>query len=461
MISGFVARRERVHADRPDRAGARLVAAVMVTLAAAQPRPLSAQQISREEAAVVRAIDARADQAIALLERIVNINSGTMNFEGVRRVGRDLAAQLEGIGFRVELTDGAAFGRAGHLIARNTPADAAGPHLLLIGHLDTVFEPESPFQTFTLTSDSTATGPGVVDMKGGDVVIVEAMRALRQAGVLDHLRITIVMTGDEERSGSPLDASKAALVAAARDADIAIAFENGDSNPKTAVVARRGSTGWRVDVTGTPAHSSQLFQPEVGSGAIYEAARILTEWHRALAGEPNLTFNPGVIVGGTSLEYDAARSGGSAFGKSNVVAERATITGDLRSISIEQLERSRARMAFIARQNLPGTSAVVTFDEGYPPLEPTAGNYRMLELFDQVSRDLGFGPVTAVNPRNAGAADVSFTAGLVEMAIDGLGPGGGNDHTVDEWILLPTLAMQTKRAAILIMRLTRAAADSP
>lgn len=421
--------------------------------------PAAGQQVSPTEARVVRAIDERADEAIALLERIVNINSGTMNFEGVRDVGRVLAAELEGIGFEVELTDGSAFDRAGHLIARSTPADATGPHLLLIGHLDTVFEPSSPFQTFRLTSDTTATGPGVVDMKGGDVVIVEAMRALRAAGALDDLRITIVMTGDEERSGSPLDLSKAALVDAAGKADIAIAFENGDSNPETAVVARRGSTGWRLDVTGTPAHSSQLFQPEVGSGAIYEAARILTEWHHALAGEPNLTFNPGVIVGGTAIEYDEFSSSGQAMGKSNVVAEKTTVTGDLRSISIDQLERARARMAFIAGQNLPGTSATVTFDDGYPPLAPTEGNYRMLELFDRVSRDLGFGPVTAVNPRNAGAADVSFTAGLVGMAIDGLGPGGGNDHTVDEWIILPTLAMQTKRAALLIMRVGRAAAS--
>jgi glutamate carboxypeptidase len=422
-------------------------------------QPVAGQQVSPAEAAVVRAIDERADQAVALLERLVNVNSGTMNFEGVREVGRILAAELEAIGFAVELTDGSAFDRAGHLVARNMPADATGPHLLLIGHLDTVFEPGSPFQTFTMTSDSTATGPGVVDMKGGDVVIVEAMRALRAAGELDNLRVTIVMTGDEEASGRPLDLSKAALIEAAEAADIAIAFENGDSNPRTAVVARRGSTGWRLDVKGTPAHSSQLFQPEVGSGAIYETARILTEWHRALAGEPNLTFNPGVIVGGTTAEYDAFESAGSAFGKSNVVAETTTVTGDLRAISIDQLERTRARMAFIAGQNLPGTSAIVTFDDGYPPLAPTDGNYRMLELFDRVSRDLGFGPVTAVNPRNAGAADVSFTAGLVDMAIDGLGPGGGKDHTVDEWIILPTLAMQAKRAAVMIMRLGRPAAS--
>jgi glutamate carboxypeptidase len=408
------------------------------------------------EAAIVRAVDARSEAAIALLEQSVNINSGTMNLRGVREVGTLLSAEFEAIGMAVEWVDGASFERAGHLVARHLPAGATGPHLLLIGHLDTVFEPDSPFQRFHRTSDSTATGPGVVDMKGGNVVILEALRALRTAGVLDGMRITVVMTGDEELSGSPLAKSKAAIIEAAEAADIAVAFENGDSDPRTAVVARRGSTGWRLDVRGTPSHSSQLFQPGVGSGAIYEAARILTEWHRALAGEPHLTFNPGVIVGGTAVDYDAFESGGSATGKSNVVAEYATVTGDIRTLSLAQLENARARMAFIARQNLAGTTATLAFEDGYPPLSPSDGNHRLLGLFDQVSRDLGFGPVTAVDPRNAGAADVSFTHSLVDMAIDGLGPGGGSDHTVEEWIHLPSLAIQTKRAAVLLWRLSRA-----
>ncbi len=433
----------------------RLLSLPLIAFATAVPT-LSAQQAPQQvEQAVVRAVDARSADAIRLLERLVNINSGTMNLAGVREVGRVLMEELAAIGLQVEWADGTTFGRAGHLVARHVPANATGPHLLLIGHLDTVFEPGSPFQRFTRTSDSTATGPGVVDMKGGDVVIVEALRALRAVGALDRMAVTVVMTGDEELSGSPLSASKAALVEAAQVADIAIAFENGDSNPKTAVVARRGSTGWRLDVTGTPSHSSQLFQPAVGSGAIYEAARILTEWHHALAGEPNLTFNPGVILGGTAVTYDDASNGGTAMGKSNVVAERAIVTGDLRTISLAQLANARARMAFLARQSLAGTSATVSFDDGYPPLSPSEGNDRLLAVFDQVSRDLGFGPVAPVDPRNAGAADVSFTTGLVDMAIDGLGPGGGNDHTVDEWIDLPTLAMQTKRAAVLMLRLTR------
>lgn len=434
-------------------AAATLAHALPAGPAASGPRPAAAQALTPDETRIVREVDARADEAIALLERLVNINSGTMNLEGVRAVGDVLLAEFDALGFETEWVDGAAFDRAGHLVARH---GTRGPHLLLIGHLDTVFEPGSPFQTFERDGDR-ADGPGVVDMKGGDVIIVHAMKALAAAGVLDDLTITVVMTGDEERSGDPLDLSKAAIVEAAEAADIAIAFENGDSDPATAVVARRGSTGWRVDATGTPAHSSQLFQPEVGAGAIYEIARILTGFYERLGGEALLTFNPGVIAGGTELEYDPFTAEARSFGKNNVVAERAVVTGDIRAISLAQLEETRAAMEFIVRQSLPMTQATITFDDGYPPLAPSAGNRRLLAMFDQASRDLGFGPVAPVNPRNAGAADVAFTTGLVDMAIDGLGPGGGNDHTVDEWIDLPTLAIQTKRAAVLMARLAVAA----
>jgi glutamate carboxypeptidase len=407
--------------------------------------------LSEVERRITSEVDARAAEAIDLLERAVNINSGSMNFDGVREVGVLFRQEFDALGFETQWIDGTSWDRAGHLIARR---DGSGPRLLLIGHLDTVFEPSSPFQSFDREGDR-AQGPGVVDMKGGDVVIVHALKALAASGELDDISITIVMTGDEERSGRPLDLARAALIEAAEEADIVLAFENGDSNPMTAVVARRGSSGWRLDVTGAPAHSSQLFQEEVGAGAAYEASRILSEFYDRLAGEPLLTFNPGVMLAGTDVDYDPSAAGGSAFGKSNVVAQTAVVTGDLRTITLEQLERARATMRFVVLESLPRTSATITFDDGYPPLAPSDGNLRLLAMFSQVSEDLGYGEVTAVDPRNAGAADVSFTAGFVEIAIDGLGPGGGNDHTVDEWIDLPTLAMQSKRAAVLMHRLAR------
>jgi glutamate carboxypeptidase len=413
--------------------------------------PISAQT-DRVEQRIVRAVDARRDSAIALVARAVDINSGTLNLAGVRAVGYLFLAELDALGFATQWVDGAAFERAGHLVARR---GTRGPRILLIGHLDTVFERDSPFQRFERLDDSTARGPGVVDMKGGNVVIIEALRALRAAGVLDRLSIQVVLTGDEERSGRPIEAARAALVAAAQWADIAIGFENADNAPHRAVVARRGSTSWELRVTGQPSHSSQIFRDGVGAGAIYEAARILHRFYEELSGEPNLTFNPGAIVGGTEAAWDNAQARGTVFGKNNVVAAQAVVTGDLRTLSPEQLARAKERMTAIVAAHLPHTTAEITFSDAYPPLAPTAGSEQLLAQLDRVSRDLGFGPVTAVEPRNAGAADVSFTAGLVDAVLDGLGTKGADEHTTNESIDLRSLPLQAKRAAVLLYRLSR------
>jgi glutamate carboxypeptidase len=268
--------------------------------------------------------------------------------------------------------------------------------------------------------------------------------------------VTVVLSGDEESPGQPLSASRQALREAAAWADVAIGFEDGDGRPETAVIVRRGSTRWRLGVTGTPAHSSQVFQPEVGAGAIYETARILHQFRQRLAGEPYLTFNPGVVLGGSEIAFDARDSRGTAFGKTNVVAEHAVVQGDLRTISPEQLAAAERRMRDIVAASLPGTSAELVFEEGYPPMAATSGNRRLLALYDRVSRDLGFGPVTAVDPADAGAADISFAAAHVDMALDGIGLMGTGGHTVRETADLTTLPLQTKRAAVLLHRLLRA-----
>jgi glutamate carboxypeptidase len=407
-----------------------------------------------DELAIVRAVDARNADAVALLERVVNINSGTQNLTGVREVGAIFRAELDALGFKTQWIDGAAWHRAGHLVATHP---GSGTKLLLIGHLDTVFERDSPFQKFQRLDAKTAKGPGIIDMKGGDVVVVFALKALEAAGALKTMDVTVVMTGDEEDPGDPQARAREALVAAAKGRDAAFGFEDGPGDPQYAVTARRGTAGWVLRVKGTPAHSSQIFRPEVGFGAIYEAARILNGFREKLSGEEHLTFNPGVIVGGTSATFDATAARGTAFGKTNVVAEQTIVSGDVRTLSKAQLDHAKQAMQAVVAASLPRTSATLTFDEGYPSLAPTEGNARLLAAYDRASQDLGFGPVRAVSPDKAGAADVAFVAGEVPMIIDGIGLMGHDDHTPGETADLSTLPSQTKRAAITLYRVSKSA----
>ncbi|WP_178987470.1 M20/M25/M40 family metallo-hydrolase [Winogradskyella schleiferi] len=413
----------------------------------------SFSQNDKAERKILKAVDKYSESAIELIKKSVNINSGTMNFEGVQEVGGLFKKELDKLGFETKLTNGEAYGRAGHLIAKRK--GRKGPKFLLIGHLDTVFELGSPLQEYTMQNDSIMKGPGVADMKGGDVIIILAMQALNDAGLLDEMSIEIVMTGDEEKSGRPLELSKKDLIDAAKRSDIALGFENGDNNPKTIVVSRRGSTDWVLKVTGNPAHSSQIFTEDIGVGAIYETSRILNEFYLQLAKENDLTFNPGFIIGGTTLKPDEDGTGGHAIGKTNVVSQETIVRGDLRAVSLNQLTKAKEIMKKIVSENYPKTKAELTFSSGgYPPLSLSEGNTKLLGYYNTVSEDLGFGAVTAVNPRNAGAADISFTSEYVEMAIDGLGlTGGGGDHTINESGNLNTVATQAKITAVLMYRL--------
>lgn len=402
------------------------------------------------ESKILARVDAEQPRALALLERAVNINSGTMNFVGVRQVGELFKQEFVELGFDVQWIEGEPFSRAGHLVASHGDR---GPKILLIGHLDTVFATDSEFQRFEVLEGNRGRGPGASDMKGGNVVMLHALRALKAAGVLDDISVRVVMTGDEENRGSPYDLANAALVEAAVWADIALGFEDGDGDPRTAVIARRGASEWRLTVTGTPAHSSQIFREDLGYGAIFEAARILEGFRVALSGVNMLTFNPGVIAGGTEVSLDKDSSNGTVFGKENVIARSAVVLGDIRALSPQQLAEAKQVMQGIVDESPVHTSATIEFWDPYPPLAPTEGNHRLLQLYSRVSQDLGFGPVAAVDPRKAGAADVSFAAEHIEMALDGLGLMGTGGHTVQETADLATLASQTKRAAILMYRL--------
>ena len=414
---------------------------------------LALQLSSSPERAIVSAVDAGNAAALDLLEKAVNINSGTHNLPGVRAVGTLFRQEFDQLGFKTTWVDGTPFKRAGHLVAEKP---GQGKRMLLIGHLDTVFEKDSPFQKFQRVDADTAKGPGIIDMKGGDVIIIAALKALKAAGVLDQMNLVVVMTGDEEDAGEPQRAARAALVDAAQGAEYALGFEDGPADPKFAVTARRGTSSWTLAVTAKTGHSSQIFRSDIGYGANYELARILDGFRRRLAGQPHLTFNPSLVLGGTAMEMDEVLSKGSASGKTNVIAERAVAIGDLRTLSTEQLLQARQSMAsVVATTPLAQTKATLTFDDGYPPMPPSQGNARVLAQYDRASRELGFGAVTAVSPDRAGAADVSFVAAYVKNIIDGIGLMGRDDHSPSETADLRTLPSQTKRAAILMYRLNQ------
>ncbi len=416
------------------------------------PLSLRAQQLSASEQAVVRAVDAHNAEALALLRRIVDINSGTMNFAGVRQVADVLRPEFDALGFTTHWVDGASFDRAGHLVAEHP---GPGPKLLLIGHMDTVFPVTSTFQRWTQIDDSTATGPGIIDMKGGDVIILYALRALKDAGQLGRMNVTVVFDGDEENAGAPLSAARRALIDAAKGATAAIGFEDGAADPATAVISRRGAGSWTLTTTGNAGHSSQIFRSDIGAGAVFEASRILNAFYTQLRGERYLTFNPGLALGGTTVALDSNAAAGRAAGEHNVVAEHMMVSGDIRTLSPAQLSATKQTMRDIVSHHLPQTNATIAFDDGYPPMAPTDGNRRLLALYDQASRDLGLGGVAAVDPSRAGAADVAFVADQVPMVIDGIGLSGHDDHSEKETAYLNWLPRLTKRAAVLLHRLSQ------
>ena len=389
----------------------------------------------------------------ALLQRLVEQNSGTLNLPGVRAVGDLMRAELEPLGFQVRWVDMAATARAGHLIATRS-GSRKGKRVLLIGHLDTVFEPSSTFTGFT-RAGTRATGPGVGDDKGGLVVIVGALRAMQAAGTLKGANITVVLTGDEERPGQPTAAARADLVAAGRAADAALEYENLaiEGGRDFGTVARRSGSTWELRAQGRSGHSSGVFTSGLGYGAVYEMARILDGFRRTLI-EPNATFNVGLLAGGTPATIDAAGTSVAATGKTNIVAGDAIARGDLRTLTPEQGAKLRSAMQAIVAQHLPGTNATLSFYDSTPAMAPSDGNRALLATLNGVNRALGLPEMPEFDPAKRGAADSGFVAADVPT-LGGLGVAGGGAHADGEWADLASLPRQALRSAALITTLSR------
>jgi glutamate carboxypeptidase len=424
---------------------------VLLAMALLVLQIVSAQPLTKEEKAILARIDAQMPETMKLLEEMVNINSGTLNVTGVRKVGDLLGKAFQQAGFQttwVSLPD--SLRRAGHLVA--TRKGSKGRKLFLIGHLDTVFEPDMPANPYRKLNDSTVTGQGVNDMKGGDVIMLAAVRALNDLGLLKDATITAYFTGDEEKAGLPISVSRSDFIERAKQHEVALGFE-GATALDIVAVARRGSSSWTLTTIGKQSHSSGVFSEQVGYGANFEMARILESFRQSLSGVKYLTFHPGLVAGGTELKL--ASGDVHVFGKTNIVAPSAVAYGDLRYISGRQEDSARQVMRrLVATGNLSQTSATIKFEDGIPAMEPTAGNYALQEKLSALSMAMGYGPTHAGDPGKRGAGDISYVAAYVDC-LDGLGASGMGAHAPGETMDLKEFPILLKRAALYIYRLTR------
>lgn len=413
------------------------------------------QGLSAREQRISAAVTAGQEDAIALLARLVEQNSGTLNPAGVEAVARMLAPEFEALGFSVTWKPLPQTGRAGHLLAVHK-GSGKGKRILLIGHLDTVFERDSPFTGFR-REGTRGIGPGVSDNKGGVAVMLAALHAMHAAGALRDADIEVVLTGDEEDAGSPVALARADLVAAGRRADVALDFENlaREDGLDMGSIARRSSNSWTLTVHGETGHSSGIFSPSMGDGAIFELARILAAFRTELP-EPNLTFNVGLAGGGQVAAFDASKTRIALGGKDNIVPPVALARGDFRTLSAEQTSRVGEKMRAIVARHLPRTTATLEIDEGYPPMAPTAGNRALLAQLNEINQDLGLPQMGELDPLRRGAGDISFVAADVDGLV-GMGIAGSGSHADGESADLDSILRQARRAAILMHRLANTA----
>ncbi|HEX4320723.1 MAG TPA: M20/M25/M40 family metallo-hydrolase [Acidobacteriaceae bacterium] len=413
------------------------------------------------EQKIAASVDAHIASDQALLQQIVDINSGTMHSAGVEAVKDVLIPQFKSLGFEARWVPmQSQTNRAGDLVAEHPCPQGegkCGKRLLLIGHMDTVFEPSSSFQKYAIvpgTDGKVATGPGTSDMKGGLVVMLAALRAVQEAGALDKTEIRIVLSGDEERTGTPIELARRDMIDAAKKSDVALEYEpsvrlNGQD---TVSIGRRSSTTWHLEASGLSGHSSQIFGDRLGYGAIYETVRILDTFRHELP-EEGLTFNVGLILGGATAQSNADSTGGSATGKANVIPPAAMATGDIRTLNNEQTERVEAKMRAIVAAHLNKTDAKITFDEGYPAMAVTSGGKALFQQWSEISIALGLGSVSEGGPMTRGAGDIAFVAPYVSGLV-GVGIIGEGAHAEGEKAYLDSLAPQAKRNAVLMERLS-------
>lgn len=372
---------------------------------------------------------------LADLQRLVDIDCGSYTKAGVDEVGAWVQGAFAELGARVEVTPSVE-PHGDTVTGILGDGDAAGPTVMLVGHMDTVFEPgtvaERPFRTV----GGRALGPGVSDMKGGLLAGLYALRALRALGEADGAgpdwlpvgRLVYVANPDEE-IGSPV--STPVISAHAQDADVAFVLEGGRANGDF-VSSRKGIMDLELRIAGRAAHAG--VEPEKGRSAILEAAHKIQALHALNGRWPGVTVNVGVVRGGT---------------RPNIVPPETLLQVDLRAVRRPDLETAEAAVREIAASSaVPETTCEVRLMGRFWPMEKLERAERLVRTAIELAADLGF---TLKDAATGGASDANTTAGLGVPSIDGLGPIGGDDHAPGEYLELDSIVPRTALLAGLIL----------
>ena len=379
---------------------------------------------------------AQAEQAmpayLADLRAIVNIDSGTYTIEGINRVGAYLAERFQGWGFSTRVEEQTEYGN--HLIATRQGSQSAGPRLLFIGHIDTVFAAgeaaRRPFALSEREGRRVATGPGVLDMKSGVLLAMYSLHLLIESGKDAYQSVTFLCNSDEE-IGSP--SSKPLIQRLARQHDAVFVFEPGRKE-HTVVSSRKGCGRYKVEVWGRSAHAG--VEPHLGHNAILELANQVQKLQALNGTIPGVTLNVGIIRGGE---------------RTNVVPDYAYCELDVRAADQAGMRAVEQAMRAITEQRiLEGTRISLSGDMSSQPFERNTQNEPLIAHVKAAGAELG---IDIQDVGSGGASDANTASWAGVPTLDGLGTGGGLAHNPDEYIELDYLPKRIALVMGLIRRL--------
>ena len=392
--------------------------------------------VADDELAEIRAAIAGEEAAyLSDLERLVNIDCGSYTPAGVDEIGRFVAGFMTDCGAAVEVRPDPAGTRGATVIGTwaGPRGTAGGPRILLIGHMDTVFDPGTAAERpFSIDAEGIARGPGVTDMKSGLLAGLYALKVLAAAGPLPFERLTYIANPDEE-IGSPSSTPHIREIAA--DSDVCLVLECARANGDI-VSSRKGILDARVTVHGRAAHAG--VEPEKGRSAILAAADLVTRLHALNGRWDGVTINVGVIDGGT---------------RPNVVAERCSFEVDLRAVRRADLEAAEDEIrSMLGALAVPDVTAELEPMARWWPMEKLDRSDRLVEHAQAIARRLGFEVRDAAT---GGASDANTTSGMGVASIDGLGPIGGMDHSPAEYLEVASIVPRTALLAGLLLAIGR------